>query len=63
MDIDASTIEEHSYFIVHRTRCLGIGLGVRVRPEEAADGTDNYTLWIRIWPLAFPGFSGDIGGG
>jgi hypothetical protein len=63
MDIDNSILEEHSYYLVHRTRCLGIGLGVRVRPDQAADGEDNYTFWLRIWPLAFPGFSGDIGGG
>jgi lipopolysaccharide assembly outer membrane protein LptD (OstA) len=62
MDIDASTLEEHSYYIVHRTRCLGIGLGVRIRPEEGADGKDNYSVWFRIWPLALPGFSSSIGG-
>lgn len=62
MDIEDSFLEEHSYYVIHRTRCLGIGLGVRIRPEEAADGDDNYTVWFRIWPLAFPGFSSSLGG-
>ena len=62
MDIEESFVEEHSYYVIHRTRCLGIGLGVRIRPEEAADGDDNYTVWFRIWPLAFPGFSSSLGG-
>ena len=63
MDLDQSQVEEHSYFIIHRTRCLGIGLGVRIRPEEAANGDDDYTFWIRVWPLALPQFSSSLGGG
>ena len=63
MDIDASNVEEHSYFIIHRTRCLGIGLGVRIRPEAAANGDDDYTVWFRLWPLALPQFSSSLGGG
>ena len=63
MDLENSNLEEHSYYVIHRTRCLGIGLGVRIRPEEAADGDDNYTVWFRIWPLAIPGFSSSLGGG
>ena len=62
MDIEESFVEEHSYYVIHRTRCLGIGLGLRIRPEEAADEKDNYTIWFRIWPLAFPGFSSSLGG-
>lgn len=63
MDLDASRLEEHSYYVIHRTRCLGLGLGVRIRPEEASDGDDDYTVWFRIWPLAIPGFSSSLGGG
>ena len=62
MDLEESNLEEHSYYVIHRTRCLGLGLGVRIRPEEAADGDDNYTVWFRIWPLAIPGFSSSLGG-
>jgi LPS-assembly protein len=62
MDLEESELEEHSYYLIHRTRCLGIGLGVRIRPEQSADGDDNITGWIRIWPLAFPGFSSSLGG-
>ena len=61
MDIEASTLEEHSYYLVRRTHCLGIGIGVRIRPEEGPDGKDDYSLWLKIWPLAFPSMY-DIGG-
>lgn len=60
-DIDAAFVDEHSYFIVHKTRCLGIGLGVRIRPQTAPGEPDDYTIWFRIWPLAFPGFSSSLG--
>lgn len=63
MDIEGSNLEEHSYYVIHRTRCLGIGLGVRIRPEQASNGDDDYTIWFRIWPLAFPQFSSSLGGG
>ena len=61
-DIEESKVEEHSYYVIHRTRCLGIGLGLRVRPEQAKDGDDNYTVWFRIWPLALPQFASSLGG-
>lgn len=62
MDLEESQVEEHSYYLIHRTQCLGIGLGLRIRPEEGENGEDNYTVWFRIWPLAFPGFSSSLGG-
>ena len=62
LNLDDSELEEHSYMLIHRTRCLGIGLGLRIRPNDSADGEDNYTVWLRLWPLAFPGFSSSLGG-
>lgn len=62
MDLDKDHLDEHAYYIVHRTRCLGIGLGVRIRPDYGADEEDDYTVWFRIWPLAFPEMMGSIGG-
>ena len=62
MDLDESELEEHSYYLIHRTRCLGLGLGLRVRPNDGPDGDDNYTVWFRIWPLAFPQFGSSLGG-
>jgi len=62
MDLKESKFEEYSGYLVHRTRCLGLGLGLRIRPEEGANEEDNYTVWFRIWPLAFPGFASAIGG-
>lgn len=62
-DLEESFVDEHSYYLVHRTRCLGIGLGLRIRPDDAPGESDDYTVWFRIWPLAFPGFSSSLGGG
>jgi len=62
MDLEESKIDEHSYYVIHRTRCLGIGLGLRVRPEYGADEEDDYTIWFRLWPLAFPNFASELGG-
>lgn len=62
MDLDASHVEEHSYYLLRRTRCLGIGLGLRVRPDQTGENDDNYTIWFRIWPLAFPQYASSLGG-
>ena len=62
MDLEESNVEEHSYYLVHRTSCLGIGLGLRIRPEQGSEGDDDYTVWFRIWPLALPQFASSIGG-
>lgn len=62
MDLEESALEEHSYYVIHRTRCLGLGLGLRIRPDQAADGKNNYTIWLRIWPLALPQFASSLGG-
>lgn len=60
VDLEENNLEEHSYYLIHRTRCLGIGLGVRIRPEYGEDGEDDYTVWFRLWPLAFPQFFSDV---
>jgi LPS-assembly protein len=62
VDLMDDHLDEHAYYLVHRTRCLGIGLGVRIRPDYGAEKEDDYTVWFRIWPLAFPEMMGDIGG-
>lgn len=68
MNIEDSRVEEHSYFIIHRTQCLGIGVGVRIRPgyddadDAYADDEDDYSVWVCIWPLAFPQLFSDPGG-
>ncbi|MBR6022879.1 MAG: LPS-assembly protein LptD, partial [Kiritimatiellae bacterium] len=53
MDIRESHLDEHSYFIIHRTDCLGIGVGLRIRPDDDGEGDDDYSVWLRIWPLVF----------
>ncbi|MGD9782726.1 MAG: LPS-assembly protein LptD [Kiritimatiellia bacterium] len=63
MDMEAEEIDEHSYYLIHRTRCLGIGLGLRIRPAaEGSDEDDDYTVWFRFWPLALPEFYSALGG-
>ena len=47
---------------MHHTRCLGIGVGLRIRPARDSGDSDNYTGWLQIWPLALPGFSNTLGG-
>ncbi len=60
VDIEESHLDEHSYYLIHRTQCLGIGLGLRIRPDYGADGKDDYAIWLRIWPLAFPSLMGSM---
>lgn len=54
-DFEGSEVEEHGYYVIHKTSCLGIGLGLRIRPNEGSDGEDDYSVWFRIWPLAYAG--------
>lgn len=61
MDLKESQLEEHSYYLIHRTQCLGVGVGLRIRPEYGKEEEDDYSVWFRIWPLAFPEFFSDIG--
>lgn len=53
VDVMESHLDEHSYYIIHRTDCLGIGVGLRIRPDDDGEGEDDYGVWLRIWPLVF----------
>ena len=53
MDLENDHLDEHSYFVIRRTDCLGIGVGLRIRPDADGEGEDDYSVWLRIWPLAF----------
>ena len=46
-EFDDQRLEEQSYYIQHKTECLGLGIGYEGRGDE-------WTLWARIWLLAFP---------
>ena len=59
-DIADSHLDEHGYYLIHRTKCLGIGAGIRIRPDYSVAGEDDYSFWIRVWPLAFPSFMGSM---
>lgn len=59
-DLEESHLDEYSVYFIHRTNCLGFGLGVRIRPDYDDDGEDDYTIWAQVWPLAFPSFMGHM---
>jgi LPS-assembly protein len=62
MDVEESFVEEYSFNGIRRTRCLGYGLGVRVRPEQASNAKDDISVYFQLWPLAFPPSSSPLGG-
>jgi len=51
-DLEEGNVQEHSYYLIHRTRCLGMGLGLRIRPDYEGE-EDDYAVWFRFWPLAY----------
>lgn len=51
-DLEEGNVQEHSYYLIHRTKCLGMGLGVRIRPDYEGE-EDDYSIWFRFWPLAY----------
>ena len=51
---ETSETEEHSHFVIHRTDCLGIGIGVK-------DVDNDVTVWGQIWLLALPRSVAEIG--
>lgn len=52
-DLEEGDVQEHAYYFIHRTRCLGMGLGVRIRPAYDKDDEDDYAVWFRFWPLVY----------
>lgn len=60
VDLEEGQVEEHSYHLIHRTDCLGIGIGLRIRPAYEEGEEDDYSVWFRFWPLAFSGFFNDV---
>jgi LPS-assembly protein len=49
-----SELEEHSYFVQHKGRCVGTGLGVRQVNED-------FQVWLQLWLIAFPKSSLELG--
>lgn len=47
-------LEEHSYFVQHRGRCIGTGFGVRQINED-------FQVWLQLWLIAFPKTSLELG--
>lgn len=47
-------LEEQSYFISRKSSCVGYGLGYK-------DRNDDWQVWLRIWVLAFPGSTVQLG--
>ncbi|NKB24134.1 MAG: LPS assembly protein LptD [Kiritimatiellae bacterium] len=46
-EFETGELEEQSYSVLHKTDCLGIGLGVK-------QIDDDLTAWLQLWLLAFP---------
>lgn len=55
-DIDQSRIEEHSYFVQCRMKCVGWGVGVRDDPATKAGEADDLSFTFQFWLLALPTF-------
>jgi LPS-assembly protein len=53
-ELERNELEEHSHFLIRRTNCLGLGLGVRQIEDEI-------TFWAQAWLLAFPRATVDLG--
>jgi len=51
---ELSELEEQSYFVQHKTRCMGYGAGFRKVGEDLQ-------FWFQIWLLAFPNTSLELG--
>lgn len=51
---DDSELQEHSYFVQHRGRCIGTGVGLR-------QVQDDFQVWLQLWLIAFPKSSLELG--
>ena len=51
---EGSELEEHSYFVQRKGRCVGTGLGVRQINED-------FQVWLQLWLIAFPKSSLELG--
>lgn len=60
-DTEEDGLQEHSYFVQRKSRCLGYGLGFRHVLGDEED-KDDYQVWLQLWLLAFPESSLNLGG-
>ncbi len=61
-DLDESRLEEHGYWIQRRHACIAWSVGVSHEPAKKDGESDDFRAWLRLWLLAFPGSSLDLGG-
>ena len=61
-DLEGEGLQEHSYFVQRRARCLGYGLGFRQVVKDEAEEEDENTFWFQLWLNAFPDSALQVGG-
>lgn len=60
-DMEGEGLQEHSYYVQHRSRCLGYGVGFRQILKDDDDEDEN-VVWVQLWLMAFPEAALNIGG-
>ena len=52
--LETDQVEEQSYFVEHKGRCVGWGVGFK-------EVDDDFQVWFRVWLIAFPKSSAALG--
>ncbi len=52
-DTEADGLQEHSYYVQRRSRCLGYGIGISHLPSHDEED-DDFRAWFQLWLLALP---------
>ena len=60
-DTEDDGLQEHSYFVQRKSRCIGYGLGFR-HTLASDEEEDDYRVWLQLWLLALPDSSVQLGG-
>jgi len=61
-DMEGEGLQEHSYLIQRRTRCLGYGFGFRQIVKDEEEEEDENVFWVQLWLMAMPESAVQIGG-
>ncbi|HMP74680.1 MAG TPA: LPS assembly protein LptD [Kiritimatiellia bacterium] len=61
-DLEGEGLQEHSYFVQRRARCLGYGVGFRQIVKDEAEEEDENIFWFQLWLNAFPDAALQVGG-
>lgn len=61
VDLGEGRIEEQSYLVRRRMRCISLGVGFRHEPGVASGQSDHYRLWVDFQLLAMPSSAFQLG--